>query len=313
MKKRRQHYVWKKYLDPWTEEGKVWCHRKGERPFHTSPLNVAVERDFYKLHSLTQGDMQFIFKLAIEPIKNDLLRKLNAEWITLFERVFRFSGLIREQEPVKQEVIDELDEILHNLDENYHDQLENVAATCLDRLICGDGSFYNNDDCASTFTYFLSSQYFRTKNIQDSFFRSFSNINLNGTNMERVWPILRHIFATSMGFTLFEKRDIYRLIIHKNDSTLNFITCDQPVLNVHAAGRLGEGLMTNVELYYPVSPRTSVLISNDSRYAGKHEVSLGIVGVSNYNNIVEKSAYEQIFTKTEQCLPIGTPFSTGRQ
>lgn len=313
MKKRRQHYVWKKYLDPWTEEGKVWCHRKGARPFHTSPVNVAVERDFYKLHSLTQGDMKFIYKLAIEPIESNILRKLNVEWITLFEMVFRFSGHIREQEPVNQEDIDKLDEILHNLDENYHDQLENVAATCLDRLISGDGSFYNDDDFASTFTYFLSSQYFRTKNIQDSFCRSFSNIVVNGTNMERVWPILRHIFATSMGFMLFARRDAFGLTILKNDSTLHFITCDQPVLNVHAAGRLGEGIMTDVELYYPVSPRTSVLISNDTRYVGKNEVPLGIVGVSYYNNIVEKSAYEQIFTKTKQCLPIGAPFTTGSQ
>ena len=186
MKKRRQHYVWKKYLDPWTEKGKVWCHRRGERPFHTSPLNVAVERDFYKLHSLTQGDMKFIYRLAIEPIKNDILRQLNSEWITLFETLFKVSDLIRDQEPVHQEVIDEVEEILHNIDENYHDQLENAATTFLDRLIAGDSSFYSNDDSASTFTYFLSSQYFRTKNIQDSFCRSFSNIEVSGTSMGEI-------------------------------------------------------------------------------------------------------------------------------
>jgi len=33
--KKRQHYVWKNYLKPWTLDNKIWCKRK-DKIFNTS-------------------------------------------------------------------------------------------------------------------------------------------------------------------------------------------------------------------------------------------------------------------------------------
>jgi len=41
MKKRRGHYVWRKYLLPWTfEDDSIWCYREG-KIFYTSPFAVS--------------------------------------------------------------------------------------------------------------------------------------------------------------------------------------------------------------------------------------------------------------------------------
>lgn len=300
MKKRRQHYVWRKYLEPWCVDGKVWCHRRGAAPFHTNPINVAVERDFYELKQLTKNDIVFIQKVVIDPIKNDTLRDLNAGWISTFDNIFRLEHALRETDWIPEEFIVELDRCMHNLDEDHHNRMEQVAEDYLGALHKGDALFYDDDDCAVDFTYFLAGQYFRTKNIRDSVLRSFRNISIPGVSVERAWPIMRHIFTTSIAFNLYAKRRDYKLVLLNNVSELEFITSDQPVLNVHAAGRSGE-IVEEVEFYYPVSPSMAVIISNDEKYAKTRVESIGPVNVSYLNDSVVKSAYEQVFTKTAEC------------
>ncbi len=302
VKKRRQHYVWRKYLEPWCDGGKVWCHRKGTSPFHTNPINVAVERDFYKLTKLTKNDVVFVNKIAIEPINHAALRKLNAGWISLFETIFKLEEGLRGNQWLNPELIPKIDEVMHNLDEDHNTALENISANYLDSLIKGDASFYKDDVFATEFTYFMASQYFRTKNIRDSFFTNFSSRTPEGVSIERTWPIIRYIFSTCVGFNLYANRDQYKLVILNNDTDAYFVTSDQPVQNVYAAGLLGKKSTDEVELFYPVSPNRAVLISNDTQYADKQEQVIGSSTVSYYNNIVAKGAYEQIFTKTMDCL-----------
>jgi hypothetical protein len=302
MKKRRQHYVWKKYLEPWCVEGKIWCHRYGTPPFHTNPINVAVKRDFYKLTQLTKNDILFIKKLAIDPIKNEALRELNAGWISTFDNVFKINHNLRSTDWIPKEFINELDHIMHNLDENFQNEIENIAESYLDSLNRGDSSFYWNDEHAVGFIYFLTNQYFRTKNIRDSV-RRLDGIAPEEVSIERVWPIMRHIFTTCVGFNLYAKRSEYNLVILNNESDLDFITSDQPVQNVHAAGRLGE-LIDEVELYYPISPKRAIIISNDEKYTGKREEPISPVSVSYFNSVVVKSAYEQVFSRTAECLEL---------
>ena len=90
MTTRRQHYVWRKYLEPWTTpKGKsrqIWfLRRESEAPILTDVTNVAVERDFYRLSDLEIGDTEYVRKLAIWPDTNARLKKLNEGWIAEFE------------------------------------------------------------------------------------------------------------------------------------------------------------------------------------------------------------------------------------
>jgi hypothetical protein len=59
MKKRRHHYVWQHYLRAWTVENQIACLRDG-RTFRTGTTTVAVEKDFYRLQDVTEGDLRFL-------------------------------------------------------------------------------------------------------------------------------------------------------------------------------------------------------------------------------------------------------------
>ena len=56
---RKQHYVWRYYLEAWRHEnGLVHCLREG-KIFATNPVNIMAERDFYRLSELTKPDVMF--------------------------------------------------------------------------------------------------------------------------------------------------------------------------------------------------------------------------------------------------------------
>ena len=57
--KKKQHYVWKNYLRPWTENNKIWCLRQGEK-FCTSPDNIALQRFFYQAEPLNLNELEYI-------------------------------------------------------------------------------------------------------------------------------------------------------------------------------------------------------------------------------------------------------------
>ena len=57
---RRQHYVWRHYLEMWQgEDDSVWCFRN-QKIFTTNPTNIMVEKDFYKLQELTREDIDIL-------------------------------------------------------------------------------------------------------------------------------------------------------------------------------------------------------------------------------------------------------------
>ena len=81
MKKRHHHYVWRNYLRAWAADDAIWCFREG-KVFKTNLMGVGQKRDFYKLKELTEADILFIKKVAIEPSKGKF-RELNDGWLEL--------------------------------------------------------------------------------------------------------------------------------------------------------------------------------------------------------------------------------------
>lgn len=59
MKKRQQYHVWKSYLRAWAKDEKIFCLQDG-RIFEPNISGVAVERDFYKLPTLSKKDIEYI-------------------------------------------------------------------------------------------------------------------------------------------------------------------------------------------------------------------------------------------------------------
>ena len=73
---RRQHYVSRHYIEMWLgKDGLASCLRD-QKIFQTNPINIMVERDFYKLQKLTREDIfilqEFVKKTTSPHLRNDL-------------------------------------------------------------------------------------------------------------------------------------------------------------------------------------------------------------------------------------------------
>ena len=165
MKKRRQHHVWQHYLNSWTIDGRICCLKGGDI-FATDTINVAVQRDFYKLHKLTQVDIGLLRTLIIDHA-HPLLKINHEEFLTLITAPVRFVENNRNKLRNIEKIDALLDVYMTNVLEDYHERIEHSFEPLLDRIINNDITFYSNEDSCITLFNFVSTQYMRTKKLKD--------------------------------------------------------------------------------------------------------------------------------------------------
>lgn len=80
---KKQHYIWRKYLSPWTENnsntGKIACLRN-QKVFSTSLMNVAHENYFYEITEMSPREKNLVYSLAIEHGANRQ-KEVNQGWL----------------------------------------------------------------------------------------------------------------------------------------------------------------------------------------------------------------------------------------
>ena len=107
--KKRQHYVWKNYLKPWTLDNKIWCKRK-DKIFNTSLDNIGNESYFYLTKQLNYTEQDFLVNL----IKNKIPRENH---FIIFQDLLLFCDFGDSSD----------DFIRKNGLENYHSSMEGKA------------------------------------------------------------------------------------------------------------------------------------------------------------------------------------------
>ena len=126
-KKRRQHYVWKYYLTPWTVDDMIVCHREG-KIFTTNPINVANKRDFYRLKEITEEDINFIKSLFITNI-SDEVREIHELLFANFTLIFDLKKQLNANKGIegelKQEIEEKIEILINNTEEDLHNSIEN--------------------------------------------------------------------------------------------------------------------------------------------------------------------------------------------
>lgn len=121
---RRQHYVWRRYLAAWEEAGLIHVARRDGRQFSTNPINVAVERDFYRLPDLKPGDEDFVRKFFDVSSVPSMLRKLNEGWLQLYCGPGRLRAFLRSRGVGEQAIEDAVKEAEITAEESFHASLE---------------------------------------------------------------------------------------------------------------------------------------------------------------------------------------------
>ncbi|WP_050385514.1 DUF4238 domain-containing protein [Bradyrhizobium pachyrhizi] len=295
MKKRRQHHVWQHYLKSWTVDDLLYCLRDGAI-FATGTNSVAVDRDFYKLQKLTDDDLALIKMLVIDP-GNRLAKRHHEDLLVNLVGPARFV----EQNRHRLNNLDKIEELLDvhqtNALEDYHSGVENRFLPLLDMILAGDLSFYEIDAQCITFLHFICMQTMRTKGVKE---RTIDRVKRhNGKELARIWDIMSPMFAFNIGMSLFLERKQRKLVLLDNNTNTPFITGDQPIINLR-----GDGVRPPTELcfYYPVSPRSALLLTEANEQPAFSSASLTAAQVGELNQEMLRASHNQLFGQSKDSL-----------
>lgn len=279
--KKRQHYIWRHYLSSWTSNDQIWCKREG-KCFNTSLENIGQKRFFYKAERLNLLERKivenFIFKRHPSSYESSL-------------STLNIYDLSSEGDDVTQKTSIE----------EYHTLIEHTAIDIMATLRLKDMSWLKCKQSKINFSRFLGVQYSRTN-------RNHSIMSEGSLLAIKKFPQCKDkfdpakvakVFAMLMGD--FIGNWIYssaQFSLIENNTGIDFITGDQPIFNLDMKGRGEFEEPEKFNLYYPLSPELALLISKE--IPSNKEVSLK--EVEEYNDFIERSSYEQLYSKQEVSL-----------
>ncbi|WP_320657485.1 DUF4238 domain-containing protein [Aeromonas veronii] len=299
-RKTKQHFVWRNYLRAWANNETIYC-LMDNKIFKPNLMNIGQERYFYKLKELRTNEIEFL-RALIEQDDRRIIRKLNGGWVDFFNKIFVIKKQLGECKISIPEVDEIIDLTIHNLEEDFHGKIEADAIKFLEMLYKKDLSFSDDEEQLIEFLFFICQQYFRTQNISDKIreelclFQDF--------NIDAMWSVLRHICATNVGIHLYLNRVNIRPVLIENHSNMPFITSDQPIINTCAIElHLGE-TATGIELYYPLTPTLSLLLTDDPKKIKKGVCIADEHDVVMYNKYIYIKSGKQVYANEKQSLEL---------
>lgn len=285
---RRQHYVWRSYLEAWATDEKIFC-LQDHRIFSTNVSNVAVEKDFYKLQELTKEDLECVKGIIdnADPAARPVLEG--------FLAYFGFPGGLQANADLigNSELEAQVRHEIISAEEKYHASLERDMVPIIASLRRRDALFYDDDKQCEGFLYFLCVQYLRTKRMRDQV--APITTRLKGFNVDWCWNVLRHIFAANLGCSLYRERKRRSLLILENDTSSPFITGDQPIINLLASSKL-------LAFYYPLSPTTAIILDEVKCRCGYTSGQVSIKQVAGLNRRIYQAAQLQVYGSSKEVL-----------
>jgi hypothetical protein len=294
MKKRKQHFVWRRYLAAWAKDEQITCAR-GRATFVANVRDVAQERDFYRLEELTAEDLYWLRRLIAKlPPESHATHEQTLHGFVMPFKLRRFV----ENTDVAPELHAKIDELIQNLEEDLHGLAEDKALPLLQSLCEGDTSFFAKLEHFCDFMHFIALQDIRTKKRRERLLASLTGLPLDPI---RTWGPLRHIVAVTVaGWFVLRRSDTWISILEAMSGS-EFITGDQPVVNTHAVGMAPYAIPDSLQYYYPVSPHRAVVVGTGARDFSPVQQVNG-VDVDYCNYMIAKHAHEQVFGTTTEIV-----------
>lgn len=309
-KKRKQHYVFRYYLTPWANP-RVYCLQKNVVfPAHLE--NLANQRDFYRLKELTTQEELFIKMAFIDRAPNSRLKKIFIEMLDLFTGPFKKRKELESKDILTEELDKKIDQLINNVEEEYHAHIESVLIPFLKKLNHIDGDFTLTRKEFNDLNFVICVQYFRTKRNRSYVVKDVNQklgnnpqmkilAEIYGFNIENMYQIIANFLAVSLADSLNSQHNQYHYVILKNDTLIPLISGDQPVLNTKADYQSGIS-PTEFEMYYPISPTKAVLLTKENNFKSIKNYTLSVDEVHHYNNCIFKASENQLFANEENVL-----------
>lgn len=145
--------------------------------------------------------------------------------------------------------------------------------------------------------HYLLIQYFRTEKSIEGIK---TTLNIHNVNPD-VSFLCIHCIPIEMTKRLLG--DGYKIILIKNTSSIDFITCDQPCLNLYSSIITNRPLEDNeLELYFPLTPKLALLCTNKQCYASKSIITSNDDSSNQYNKAIKFNSSRFIYGNTEILL-----------
>lgn len=202
---------------------------------------------------------------------------MNRGWISYLQRTFAIRRQLEHADinpALRPQLETALRAVEKTLGEQFHTATENRAIPLLNALRTEDASFYADVDTCMTFIQFIVFQYFRTAKLRNEML---AIKNPLPHDIEQTWPIEALIYATNVGASLFQQRNLYDIVFLRNTSIIPFITADQPIINLNGIED------EHLALYYPITPTLAVIYTADRMRYTAVRYTISTIEVENYN------------------------------
>ncbi len=289
------HHVPCFYLRAWANDNRIWWSGYGK--IECSELTVVGgENYFYKLQELTEEDVALIRGLIDRFPEGS--RKIHENFLISLSLPPAIKRDAVRLGMTDAGAMSRLNAAIANMNEDYQTAIENSFRPYLQRMLEGDASFYRDPVRAAEFLYALSLQYFRTRQMREAII---ARVRRPFENIGRVWSVLSHMFAVNLGASLFADRKLFRILLIDNDTSVPFITGDQPIINMHGNAN-GANPPERVELYYPLSPAKAMLLIEQPNTLHAVHLSVSVEEAHRYNQLIAARACKQLFANSEDSL-----------
>jgi len=299
--KKKQHYVWKKYLTSWSLNDQIFTYLKSSnKTIKTSLEGVAQERFFYALEEFTEEE-EIILKELINLWANDVVKPFVFE---IFKQITSYSKLKR---ILESKILDDLNVsdvdkrlalLKANTMEDIHSTFEKLGEKLIRIRKIEDLEFLDNDYELLSTMIFISFQYLRTKSMQEIIKPVISRYPYLS---EKYLNFLPFIYAPSIANSLTYVKGI-KFVFFDNYTDIDFITTDQPIINVKKDVINSAGEVSQMDLYYPITPKKAIIIHYQEQKKKRKYILITKEEVIYYNNLMVKNAREFMFSSNIEQL-----------
>lgn len=289
---KQPHYVWRYYLQAWEHDKKLFAFRDGII-FPSKAAKVAKEGGFHDLRRITKDDEAFLLRMMRRFGSPN--QEFNAKFVDTMVVARRTCEIVLNDTSASKEAKTYAKFMLKNFEEKLQGDLEILAIPWLNALRNGDASFAHMDE-NRLYYHYLTTQYFRTKRMMTKMVLQFSEVEggIIGSQIERVWQIMRHLLASTVGSSLYAEKDKYCTVFFRTSGQLPFITGAQPIVNTHRPS----GTITvpeDIEFYYPLTPNLAMLYTKKSDVENEAQIATDDDGVDRYNRMIIEASPDYFF------------------
>lgn len=251
---KRQHYVWREFLGNWTQEQSLpTLIISKNKIINTNLMNVAQQRHFYKFNVYNKLEVAFLKHMC--STTNGPVKKLQED---MLEAVLMFNELKSIHKEAKIKDSHHLKILEYNGFEDFHTAIEREGRKLINCRSLDDLKLFNTPENKYQALMFLCFQYFKTKKQREQINNEFVD-NKTIFDADNVFSFVVLILATKVAQNIsFDKKISYTLLEINNN--LEFITTDQPVINLLGNVKDEKGNTSDMNFFYPISPKFAIKI-----------------------------------------------------